>query len=536
MSTGGIELHLPTKGGAQRAQTGRTAIVLGGGLAGLSAATVLAEKGVAVEVLESRSYLGGRAGAWSDRLRVGGRFQMERGFHAFFRQYYNLRALLRRVDPELSMLEPLEDYPVLGPDGVVESFSGLPKRSPWNVIALTKRTPTMGLGDLAKVNGLAALEMMRYDPERTYERFDERTAAEYLDSLRFPEEARRMLFNVFSHSFFNPEEHMSAAELLMMFHFYFIGNPEGLIFDVCKRPFSTAIFRPLERYLAGLGGRTATEVEVQRIERTGDRWRVHTDGGVREADSVVAALHSDGLRALVEASPDLDIAGWREQVASLDVTLPFVVWRLWLDRPVNAERGAFVGTTGVGRLDNISVYERFEDESAEWAASRGGSVVELHAYGVQGSPTVEDLKADLLAGLHHFYPETQDAQIIEERWLYERDCPAFAPGSHRLRPPVETPFPGLALAGDLVRLPFPSALMERATASGFLAANTLLAEIGVAPEPLRVVSPRGLFAGPRFGKRKPPTTLYPKPPPAGAEARTESSPGPTARPRKKTEA
>ena len=46
--------------------------------------------------------------------------------------------------------------------------------------------------------------------------------------------ARRMMFDVFSHSFFNPEEHMSAADLLMMFHFYFSGNPEGLIFDVSK--------------------------------------------------------------------------------------------------------------------------------------------------------------------------------------------------------------------------------------------------------------------------------------------------------------
>ena len=32
-------------------------------------------------------------------------------------------------------------------------------------------------------------------------------------------DARRMLFDVFAHSFFNPEEEMSAAELLMMFHF-----------------------------------------------------------------------------------------------------------------------------------------------------------------------------------------------------------------------------------------------------------------------------------------------------------------------------
>ena len=56
--------------------------------------------------------------------------------------------------------------------------------------------------------------MLRYRPDRTYARFDGRTAREYLDSLNFPPAARRMLFDVFSHSFFNPEEEMSAADLL----------------------------------------------------------------------------------------------------------------------------------------------------------------------------------------------------------------------------------------------------------------------------------------------------------------------------------
>ena len=50
---------------------------------------------------------------------------MERGFHAFFRQYYNLRELLRRVDPELRRLVRLNDYPVLGPGGEVQSFAEL---------------------------------------------------------------------------------------------------------------------------------------------------------------------------------------------------------------------------------------------------------------------------------------------------------------------------------------------------------------------------------------------------------------------------
>ena len=78
-----------------------SAIVVGGGLAGLAAAVVLAERGVQVTVLERERYLGGRAGAWTDQLQDGTVFEMERGFHAFFRQYYNLRQLLRRVDPEL---------------------------------------------------------------------------------------------------------------------------------------------------------------------------------------------------------------------------------------------------------------------------------------------------------------------------------------------------------------------------------------------------------------------------------------------------
>ena len=41
-------------------------VVVGGGIAGLAAATGLAERGVAVEVLEREPWLGGRVASWSD--------------------------------------------------------------------------------------------------------------------------------------------------------------------------------------------------------------------------------------------------------------------------------------------------------------------------------------------------------------------------------------------------------------------------------------------------------------------------------------
>jgi len=468
-----------------------TAVVIGGGLAGLAAAVVLAERGVAVTVLEREGFLGGRAGAWTDRLRDGTTFEMERGFHAFFRQYYNLRQLLKRVDPGLACLKPTDDYPILTPTGN-ESFAGLTHAPIVNVAKLTWRTETLGIRDLMKVNVPAALAMLRFDFRQTYADFDQVTAGAYLDSLNFPPLARQRLLHVFAHSCFNPQSDMSAAALLQMLHFYFTANHDGLVFDVANRPFSRGIFQPLGTLLGRLGADVRMGVSARSVERVdGSRWVVTTDGAPLTADLVVLATDVPGIRAIVDASRGLDDADWRRRVDSLRVTNAFAVWRLWLDRPVARGRAGFAGTAGVGPLDNISIYENLEDESQAWAARTGGSVVELHAYALPAGCDEAGLKRQLLEGLHTLYPETVAASLIEERFLLRQDCPAFAPGSHALRPEVRTPFRGLCLAGDFVQLPFPSALMERAASAGMLAANVLLGELGVAPEPLWSVAIRG---------------------------------------------
>ena len=475
-------------------------VVVGGGIAGIASATVLAERGVRVTLLEKEHFLGGRAGGWTDTLKSGESFEMERGFHAFFRQYYNLRALLRRVDPQLSKLRPLTDYPLLGPDGKSQSFSGLPKRAPFNLVSLVARSmraksPTLRLADLPKINPGAAFDMLRFDQQRTFDKLDEVTAKDYLDGLNFPPEARTMLFDVFAHSFFNPEEDYSAAELLHMFHFYFTGNPEGLIFDVLREPFSTGLWKPFERYLRGLGVDVRLSSPVTFVARTeDDGFRVHTESGVFDADGCVLAVTVLALQALLTSSPQLGRdRALSKQIDSLDVTLPFAVWRLWLDKPTAPGRAPFAGTTGMGLCDNISLYHLFEDESRSWAQRTGGSVVELHAYAVPERLDRDVIQRDLLPTLHALYPETRTANILEERWLLRRDCPSFAPGSHALRPGVETSIPGLALAGDFVKLPTPTALMERAATSGTMAANLFLRSWGAVEEHVATIPQRGLL-------------------------------------------
>ena len=496
-------LHAAGGSGAGTTDTGsgggaappRTAVVVGGGIAGVAAATVLAERGIATTLLEREPALGGRAGATPLRLATGETVQMERGFHAFFRQYYNLRNLLRRISPDLDILVPLDDYPILGPHGARQSLADIPRQPPWNIVALTRRSPELTLPALARAGLREALSMLAFDRDLTYRRHDHRTAAEYLDALRFPPAARRMLFDVFAHSFFNPEQAMSAAELLMMFHFYFTGSREGLIFDVARAPFSTAIWQPLHRYLANLGVRIATGSAARAIRREQGRWLVETGGAQRTvfaADAVVLALDVPGLQRLLPHTPFRD-GPWAGALANLATTLPFAVWRLWLNTPTAPGRAPFAGTAGFPLLDNISLFHLFEDESRTWATAHHGSVVELHAYAVPETATERQLKTALLGGLHQLYPETRAAGVIDDAFLLRRDCPAFGPGSHARRPGVATPHPGVYLAGDFVRIDQPCALMERAAATGISAANAILQRWNLPPEPVASVRRGGLL-------------------------------------------
>ncbi|SPM37713.1 dehydrogenase [Mycobacterium rhizamassiliense] len=466
-------------------------VVVGGGIAGLTAATGLAERGVAVDLVEREDYLGGRVGGWSES-RDGTRLAMNRGFHAFFRQYYNLRNLLRRVDPALRMLTPVEDYPLIDGAGRRDTFRGLPRTPPFNALAFALRSPTFRLRDLARIHARAAAPLAAVSVPDIYRRLDHIDAETFLKSINFPESARHLAFEVFSRSFFAEPAQLSAAELATMFHIYFLGSSEGLIFDVANANFDVALWDPLRDYLSDRGVRVHLGTQVRRIDAEATTaFRVHVDSGEHfDADAVVLAVDGGGLQRVVAASPDLGDEQWRSRIGQLRSAPPFVVHRLWLDRPVDPDRAAFLGTAGHPPLDNISVLERYELDAQEWARRQGGSVIELHSYA-----TSSDYPAQAaIEQLHRLYPETTAAEVVHQRVLRRGDCPLFAPGTHSRRPTVATPQPGLVLAGDGIRVDLPVALMERAATTGLCAANHLLASWGIAGHELCTVPVRGRSA------------------------------------------
>jgi isorenieratene synthase len=464
-------------------------VVAGGGIAGLAAATGLIERGVTVDVVEREPYLGGRVGGWTDKAHDGTDLPMNRGFHAFFRQYYNLRDMLRRIDSGLGMLTAVEDYPLVDGQGRRDTFRGLPQKPPLNALAFALRSPTFRLRDLARLNARAAAPLAAVSVPDIYQRLDHLDADAFLRAINFPPAARHLAFEVFSRSFFAEPGALSAAELATMFHIYFLGSSEGLIFDVANANFDVALWNPLRAYLESRGVRFHTGVSVTAVS-TDPGLRVHSDSGTElDCDGVVLATDVAELQRIVVGSPSLGDDAWRARVAAMGVAPPFVVQRLWLDRLVLADRAPFLGTGGRPPLDNVSVLERYEREATAWSRRTSGSVVELHSYAV--TEPREDLGDRMRARLYELYPEIRDAEILHERVLCRSDCPRFAPGDHATRPTVTTPHRGVMLAGDGIRIDLPVALMERAATTGWSAANHLLGHYGLAGHVLHTVPVQG---------------------------------------------
>ena len=146
---------------------------------------------------------------------------------------------------------------------------------------------------------------------------------------------------------------------------------------------------------------TGQTYHVQFVSPLGSTLWSNLGGTITATSTTAIATDPTGLQKIVEASPGLGDDAWRAQVAGLRTAPPFVVQRLWLDRPVDAGRPAFLGTGGLEPVDNISVVSNYEREAAndmhvatEQAPTAMPSVVvqstaQRHAANACGVPSIK---------------------------------------------------------------------------------------------------------------------------------------------------
>jgi squalene-associated FAD-dependent desaturase len=451
------------------------AVVIGGGLAGITAAIALAQAGVDVTLLEAKPRLGGATMSFTrDDLVV------DTGQHVFLRCCTAYRGLLDRLG--MAAHAPLQrrfDVTVLTPDRHARlRRNRLP--GPLHLLPALARYPLLSFPERMRVSQ-AALAMRRVDPAALGT--DETRLGDWLAAHGQDERARRALWDLFSVSSLNvPGDDASLALAATVVQTGLLGSAGAADIGVPALSLGELHGAAAARLLGKLGATLrlntkAAAIEVPDASGSGGAGRflvrlarADADGDAEPvvADAVVLAVPHESAARLVPdgALPPATVESWSGLGAAPIVNVHVIYDRKVMDLP-------FVAAV---------------DSPVQWAFDRT-RISGMHARGDDGqylaiSLSAADEYVDVPAGklreqfvpaLAQLLPAARDARVTEFFVTRERRATfRQVPGSMRLRPQAATRLPGLVLAGSWTDTGWPDT-MEGAVRSGLNAVLALRA-------------------------------------------------------------
>ena len=469
----------------------RSVAVIGGGLAGMSAAAYLAPRGFKVDVFEKDHFIGGKVGSWPVRFEDGYITNVEHGFHGFFLQYYNLRRLMERIGT-LQYLIPLSDYLIKTISHGDYSFKNIHRTPIYNLISMARQGiyKLSDMMSLKRASGM--LPFLRYNREETFKKFDHISFQDFIDKVNLPKELE-LIFVTFSRAFFAEPKYMSMAELIKSFHYYFLSNDRGIIYDVLDDDFEKTLWAPFRNYLRKYKCSINLNTAINTIGYKSDKF--HILGKIY--DYLIIASDAKNTPKIINNSefPQNVNPQFTQQMIDIKTSQNYAVLRIWIDKNVKGDLPFFMFTDALKVLDSVTIYHQMEKTSAEWVKKNGGGIFELHSYAVPDDMNeAEEVKNQLLYEFEKYFPEIRGYKIQYEHFQFRDDFTAFHTNLYQNRPEYKTPIPNLYLAGDWVKLPSPAMLMEAATTSALFAANDILRQESLREEPLFSVPLKGIFA------------------------------------------
>jgi uncharacterized protein with NAD-binding domain and iron-sulfur cluster len=498
-------------------------VVVGGGVAGLAAATAVAEAGLRVLVLEARGELGGRATAFRDR--ETGEL-VDNGQHVLFGCYRETFRLLRRIDAERNVqVQPRLEVPYLDRAGR-RSVLRCPRLPPplhliagvlgWDALPWSERLGVVRLAwDLVGARRLLrAEETFRLKAEATGS--DTRGAEEAFrlkaeatgSAARGAEEARlkaeatgwdnreargpesrasadetvaawltrrgqrgrirQWLWEPLAVAALNQAPHEAAAEpFIRVLADMFGSRASDSSLVLPRTPLHEMYARPAFAYIQARGG----EVRLNALARVRIENRrvaaVSVRGESIPVRHVVAAVPWFALETLLtgDTAPMATIAS----AASRMTSQPIVTVNLWYDRPIMDDE--FVG------LPERAMQWVFDKRRAFGESASHLSLVASGADALvsQDRDALVTLAArEVAAGI----PGALDAVLLRGTVIREKRATfSLAPGEPA-RPRVDTPVSGLFLAGDWIDTGLPGTI-ESASIAGHRAAQSAIRQSAI---------------------------------------------------------
>ena len=473
-------------------------LIIGGGMAGLSAALHLAERGLRPLLLEADGrFLGGRLAGGEEVEVAGWRFRLEHGVHGIWSQYRNLQSMLARHHLRPVFTPSQEELWIYRDSqetrraavGTAIRYSIFP--APLHYIQLFLRPRfwwMIDLRDLSRMFHVWSLLIMAVgiDPFREDQPLEGHTLNDFVKD--WAPALRAFFIGLARNGFSTQAEEIPLAGFLAFLRFYTILRRDAWAFSYLPEDGGTSVIEPLEGRVRELGGEIRLGRKVDRLQ-AGSTWTAYCGSEVLRARQVILAVDAAAASTLLRNSFDRTDLYFPRSLSNAIV-------RLWFDRaPARGpESGMF---TGDFVMHNFFWLDRIYSSYRKWNRSTGGSAVEVHIYGTQEVLQRADavLLAQVISEFYQVYPELRGHLLHQhlQRNAAVHTLPSLGPkGSHL---GIETPWPDLFCAGDWVRDPLPSFFLERACATGIKAANAVLKTRGLAEWPLVDYLPPEPFVG-----------------------------------------
>ncbi len=446
---------------------GKTAIVVGGGVAGMSAACSLAEAGLRVQLVERRGYLGGRASSYRH---PGVDEVIDNCQHVLFGCCTNLMGFYTRIGVEkkihwtrtMTMIEPGGQRSVLGPSWLPAPLHGLPSLLMAKALAREDKMALMrAFSAVLKINpndgstqsSLGAWLRQNGQTQGAIDRFWRLVIASALnadvDEIALP----------------------YAAKVIREL---FLNSAEAGAMGMSSVPLRE-LYGGAEQFLRQRGGEVVYNAGVERAEWDEETslWTLPARAGVLIADFLVLALPFEATAKLLPHMPPAEGAETLAKQIDHQEHGPICSVHLWFDREITELEHAVLLDREIhwmynksrlqpGRNGKGSYLELVVSASHKFAALSREEAIEL---------TVRELK--------DFFPAVAGARLEKAVLVKEvRATFGVPPGVDKFRPDAgSSPWPNCVLAGDWTATGWPST-MESAARSGHLAAEAVCAALG----------------------------------------------------------
>ena len=432
-------------------------VVVGGGLAGLSAAVECADGGAAVTLLEARRWLGGATASF---VRDG--LTIDTGQHVFLRCCTAYRGFLDRLGVAgRTSVQPRMEIPVLAPGRRPARLRRGRLPAPLHLGPALARYPFLSTGDKLRAVR-ASLALRRMDPSDP--RLDRITFGAWLRERGQSEASVRYLWDLFGLPSLNlPASEASLALAAKVFRTGLLERNDAADIGVPLVPLSELHGSPAHRTLLDLGAQVHLGARARRIGvgSEGANGAAFDDGEI-PADAVIVAVPWDRVDPLLPPG----LQGGFDRLGASPIVNVHVVY----DRPVSSlPFAAAVDSPVQWAFDRTRPAGLEHGQYLAISLSGAGDVVD---------DPVERFRDRFVPALAELFPAARHARV--ERFLVTRERTATfrqAPGTAALRPGPETAIPRLFLAGAWTDTGWP-ATMEGAVRSGLAAARAALRSLG----------------------------------------------------------